>query len=176
MESVKKHGRKNTYILALAMLIAGVFLGYVGWKDLQHARASSSWPEAPGTVTSSGVSQQETRDTKTHRTRITYKPGVYYNYKVNGRAFSSDRISFGDYSSSNRSRAQKIVSKYPRGKSVTVHYNPEEPGMAVLETRLSWSVFVPLAGGILFLAVGVLVLRSAGRQPPSEGFREAGLS
>lgn len=157
-------GRKSTCIVALAMLIAGVVVSVVGGMNLKNGLASSSWPQARGTVTSSSVSREEKLDRETHRTRVTYQPDVTYRYQVDGRSYASDRISFGDFASSSRGRAEEIVARYPRGMTVTVRTNPEKAGMSVLETRLGWFLFLPPAMGALFIGLGIFILRVAGKK------------
>jgi len=46
-------------------------------------------------------------------------------------------------------------SKYPRGKEVMVHYDPDDPAIAVLETGISISSFIPALLGIPLLMIGL---------------------
>jgi len=77
-------------------------------------------------------------------------------YLDGGTTYSGDRICFGrTYSGGKRSLAKKVADSYPRGKKVTVYYDPEDPKEAVLKTGFSWTTFMVFIGGLIFLCVGI---------------------
>jgi Protein of unknown function (DUF3592) len=59
---------------------------------------------------------------------------VTYAYEVNGTSYESSRIRFGQGRTRFRSQAEELVGRYPAGSDVDVHYNPADPGVAVLDT------------------------------------------
>ena len=60
--------------------------------------------------------------------------------------------------------AREIVGRYPSGKKVSVHYNPENPQLAVLETGTKFSHLLLSATGILFLLLGLWALFGKSRK------------
>ena len=146
-------------LIGLALvLIAGAWL----FHRLVSARAdvAAHWPTAAGTVTASRY--QETAETTTDGdTHVRYFANVAYRYVVGDRSFSSERIAFHGIDTHTRLiDVQAIVDRYPAGATVPVHYNPDDPGEAVLEVRRP-SRLTPLivtATGLALLAVGVGVM------------------
>src|SRR5439155_23288043 len=95
--------------------------------------------------------------------RPTYGARIVYDYQVETHVYSSERISFSDFAHT-KDYAQSFINKYPKGKEVTVYYQPSNPSLAVLEpgiADMSWSFPV---GGTVFLACGIMILaiREAG--------------
>ncbi len=82
-----------------------------------------------------------------------------YSYEVAGQKYESERVSLAS-SKSKQSRAEKTVSEYPTGMAVTVHYDPEKPGDALLAIGPSHET-APLAavGGVLLVLSGFLFTR-----------------
>ena len=77
-----------------------------------------------------------------------YRPRVSYRYTIDGRPYTSERVTpLGD--AGRFAWAANVVSKYPPRQSAVVHYNPAEPGFAYLEASPMWSRWllatVPLA-------------------------------
>jgi len=151
---------KNLVILILGMFVAGVALMTFGGYEIKGSRESGNWPGAQGTISSSGVSKRTSKDSN-HRTKTTYYPKVGYHYQVDGRKYTSHRIEFGGGETGGSQKwAQKVVNKYPAGKTVAVHYNPQDPNYGVLEAGFTWRSIIVLLSGILFCAVGVFCLRA----------------
>jgi len=141
---------------SIVFLVLGVIFGVlgaifliVGIRSRNKAKASLQWPVAQGVVLSSTVIEHQDYDEDDHRTSISYEPVVQYRYSVGGQDFSGNKLAFG----ANRfdsGRAQGMANQYPAGATVNVHYNPNNPGEAVIETKA--------AGGTLFLIIGIVFL------------------
>ncbi|WP_319522571.1 DUF3592 domain-containing protein [uncultured Desulfosarcina sp.] len=124
LSGVSGKADRGMLFLILGMFVAGVVMMAWGGLEIKGSRESGSWPTAQGTISSSSVSKRTTRDSN-HRTKTTYYPKVGYHYQAEGRKYSSTRIAFGVGESGGSMKwAQKIVNKYPVGKSVAVYYNP----------------------------------------------------
>ena len=158
------------WILTVSFVGGGVVICIVGAGILKNAKASADWPVAQGSVVSSQVVRR--RSSGRDGVSVTYKAEVLYEYTVDGGKLLSNRVSFGQYSSSNPGRARRIANRYPKGKKAQVYYDPSDPEVAVLEPGARWSAYVPLgAGGVSVLAgmavfcAYVIVVRRRSRRP-----------
>jgi hypothetical protein len=154
---------KGLGIITLAMFAAGIVLLAWGGNELWRAYKSQTWPDTQGTITSSYIHKQWTRDSKS-RSRAHYYPKVSYRYTVGGKSYSCNRIAFGGESGGKRGRAKKVVDRYPSGKKVTVYYNPQDPQVAVLKAGFSWGAILAFLAGLVFLVVGIVCLKAYRRQ------------
>jgi len=148
-------------LFGLVFGLAGLFPLALGIFDLSRGMASASWPVAPGRVIESYVS--EDRDSDGDRT---YEPVVRYEYTVNGLTYDGDRVHFGEFSSSDSGRSERIVARYPPGAPVEVHYRPDAPETSVLEPGFNAGILLPLIIGVVFIGVSAVtsfaMLRSIG--------------
>lgn len=156
-------------LLSLIFMAVGGGLLYTGINSVMEARASSSWPSVQGRIVSASVGEH--KGTKSKR-KTTYHADVRYDYQVNGQTYDSKRISFGEYSSRDRSHAEEELKKYPVGKQLPVYYSPTNPASSVLEPGLSTQTwFLPgfglifgLAGlGMFFFLPGAMARQRAAR-------------
>lgn len=126
--------------LVYAMLLAPLALILIAaivktWQ----AREARSWPQAAGKVVTSVAELREVRvsdDQREDSYRMESRnfANVTYEYSVNGRKLSCNRISIGE-DLGNFQVAEKLA-KYPAGSIVMVYYNPRHPDQAVLERDL----------------------------------------
>lgn len=153
--------QKVPFILTIGMFVAAALFLVWGTSEFISAKSSSDWPSVKGKITSSTIRKEYRRSGSSSTSRAYFYPAVRYAYPVNGKTYSSTRISFGGETGyQRRSKAKKIVDQHPVGNTVTVNYDPKDPGKVVLEVGLSWRDFMPLIGGLCFLVVGILCLRS----------------
>jgi len=141
-------------IFILVFALAGIYLVYLGIKNMRKAQASQSWPSVAGQVTGVDVGESQSTDSDGDR-HTSYYPIVRYTYVVNGQSFAGDKLAFGPRTGSGRyAKAQAMANRYAAGAPVTVYYNPENPEDAVLEKRAAGTM-TTLIIGIAFLAVTV---------------------
>jgi hypothetical protein len=139
------------HIIILVLAVLGLLLFFIYFRNLARARASEGWPAVQGTITESWVDESiTTEDDGSVSSR--YTPRVRYRYSVMGKEFQGERIAFGPGISGNRSSAEKVLARYPKGSAVLVYYNQEKPDDAVLERSISKSL---LLVGALFLAIAI---------------------
>jgi hypothetical protein len=138
-------------ILTLIFMAAGLATLYFGYQRYQESKASETWPVASGTVVSSEVTRYRDGDD------ILYRADVAYEYVVNETNYTGDKIALSEMNvnTSRPESAQKIADRYPVGQQVEVHYDPADPGKAVLETGVKIGVWMQLGGGILFVLIGL---------------------
>jgi Protein of unknown function (DUF3592) len=129
--------------LGLALLVKAT-------RDRIKTNRARSWPTAQGTVLDSRLREVRDSDGKT------WEVYILYEYSVNGESYRSDVWRLEAGSSSFTRAAEKTVASYPIGSTVTVFFNPDMPGDAMLEPgKMGWWVFF---GGASFLIVGVVAL------------------
>lgn len=132
-------------IAAVLMGLFGLIFAIVGIVANRKAELSKSWPTVQGQVLTSTIVQHESTDSD-GASSTSYEPLVEYRYSVIGSPLIGKKIAFGA-NQFTYNTAQKIISRYPPGAAVQVHYNPEKPSQSVLETKAS--------GGTVFLVVGI---------------------
>ncbi|MBN1416262.1 MAG: DUF3592 domain-containing protein [Bacteroidales bacterium] len=150
----RRPGNANPVTMGIIFaIIGGAIFIFFALPPLQYAAASKSWPAVPGTITRSEVKVWQ-RDGNTH-----YEPDIAYSYMVEGKRYSSSKITVGDGSLDNNvKRAKSLQAEYPAGKEVDVYYDPDLPESAVLQPGTK-SGDLMLAGiSALFFFVGLLAV------------------
>ncbi len=143
-------------ILALAALGVGIALIVLGVRTRKKTQASQSWSSTVGEITRAEVRTNISTDSEGDTT-YSYVPSVEYVYQVEGTPYTGKAIAFGaSRSYSNRTKAEAQLGKYPVGGRVTVYYNPENPGEAVLERQAVGTNFMTI-GGVVLIVVGLCV-------------------
>jgi hypothetical protein len=138
-------------------VIVGMVVAWQGKKRLAIAKRSAGWPYVMGKVISSEM--EIDRDTDSDRgTSITYSAEVMFEYEVGGVSYAANRVSFGQYGSSSPGPARKILNKYPADEAVKVYYDPADPQNSVLEPGVTFSTYMVLIGGLVFIFSGALFL------------------
>lgn len=136
------------------ILVVGV--GFLIWSGYTYSKASASsgWPSVSGTVVVSEV--DKTTQTTNSNVKWVFNPILKYEYKVDGIAYSGERIRFTSFSLSYKKeiKAKRVISAYPVGKSVPVFYNPKNPSDSVLVTGVGNRVYMGFGVGVLMLLVG----------------------
>lgn len=104
-------------------LVIGLFcvMAWLGGRD--QAADTLKWPSAQGVITDSSVTESHDKDGDREK-----HASVEYTYAVNGKSYKGHDVNVaasGD--------ADQIAAKYPKGKQVSVYYNPQKPEEAVLE-------------------------------------------
>ena len=134
------------------VLLLGVFAVYVGVEDVLRALATTQWPSVDGTVVRStvGSPQQPSSSGSTK-----YTADVVYEYAVDGNGLTGNRITAADFITNDLSIIQGILDRYPVGRTVTVHYRPDDPRESVLEPGLRALSFLMAGMGIPTVLVGL---------------------
>ncbi len=130
------------FLLFFGLFWSGITLGFdwfIGRTVYQRLHAES-FATTTGTVTHSEVIRSRGSKGGTN-----YQPKIHFAYTVLGREFTSECFHHGDMSGGDAKWAEQVTKDFPKAKSVTVHYDPENPADAVLLTGLE--------GSELFLAI-----------------------
>jgi len=124
-----------------------------GIREFINGRHSPRWPRVDGVIEESSVQ---------HDDDCTPYPAIRYKYYVDSIPYHCDRIQY-EARARTSDVAERLVAKYPIGKSVLVYYRNDDPETAVLEPGISilTGVFVMVflmsfhAGGWCMLYYGV---------------------
>jgi hypothetical protein len=108
---------------------------------------SMSWPSTQGTVLESRWMMTSGSKYSSMSVKVTMR----YRYSVADRGYTSDRIAIWGPSGL-KPTTHDFIDTHPAGAPVTVYYDPERPGRAVLarapQNVLSW-IFLAAAGASL---------------------------
>jgi hypothetical protein len=152
------------FALPLVAILAAVFSVVAFVRGRRLARASAKWPAVPGTITTSTVIEELIEDRSDNNDKIIrkihrFQVDLRYAYRVNQRDFVGTNVNWGwtpVYGL--RELAEKAASQYTQGRPVTVYYDPEQPGNAVLEPDNRQGSMAPLVFGGISAAVGSAML------------------
>ncbi|MBQ8103534.1 MAG: DUF3592 domain-containing protein [Afipia sp.] len=125
----------------------------------RQASLAKKWPVVKGRIKTSGLEEFRAapEEGRSHGT-TKFQSKVLYSYRYNGIDYTSSQASYdGQVSSTSRWMMERVAKKYPNGKRVDVHVNPENPSQAVLETRtpgvwILWLSAIAIWGIAYFVA------------------------
>lgn len=142
------------FIYAILLAFPGLILIAVIVKYFEVMKARN-WSSVPGIIT---VSTSEVRSVKTgvgedadSEKRNFAK--IVYEYKIANHTFHGDRVTIGE--DLGNSEVAETIAKYPKGKPVTVYYNPNKRTEAVLERDLPPFVW---KGALIIIAVLIAMI------------------
>ena len=148
----KVSGRGMQIFCSLFIVIGLVAAGSGVWMLIKSLR-SEQWPVTDGVVL--------TAEMKSHsgsKGGTTYSAAITYEYRVAGEKYLGEKLAIGSMSSST-SYAQGILSRYPVGKQVVVHYSPADASEAVLETGIHGGTWICFGVGTAFALFGLMFLQ-----------------
>jgi Protein of unknown function (DUF3592) len=154
-------------ILCVPVLLAGGHFCLQGVETIKIANETYSWKKAEGNINYSGI--EKSTSTDKHK-RVYRKPIIKYTYIANNRNYQGDTIYWGDDKSSSQvSYTDDVISRYPKNKRITVHYDPMNPQRSVLEVGTSEVTFtLIIIGGILiFVGTSLPILFFLFRHSPT---------
>ncbi len=159
-----KGGKLFLALFALPFAGVGVFMGWLAFSTISQCREAKAWDVTPCKIMSVELETHSDSDS------TSYKCVAKYSYIVNGREYTSDRVSFSKGSDNIGSFQQDCVRDIKRGKkknTMTCYVNPLEPHEAVVFPAVRWGmigfymIFVLTFGGVGFglLIFGVFGLK-----------------
>lgn len=155
---------KFRLFIAAIFLATGTVFFLVAINIEKKMWSSKNWPSVKGKVLKSDVTvvlNGSRQRLKYGGGTSYYKPHIVYNYTVNNKNYTSERITLG-ISDSYRNVSEiyvKYLDRYPKDKMIDVYYNPANPGLAVLEPCINngntwyYLVFVLLVLCGIFLII-----------------------
>jgi hypothetical protein len=152
------------FVLPIVALLAAVFSVVSFSRTRLLASASARWPTVPGIITTSGVIEeaiedQSNRDKSQIRKIHRYQVDLRYAYQVGKRDFVGTTANWGWTGVYGlRELAEKAAGQYTNGQPVTIYYDPEQPGNAVLEPDSRQGSMAPLIFGAISAVAGSAIL------------------
>ena len=137
---------------AFILLMIGILISLWGYKILEDAQKSEDWPTVEGRVMSSKLKSHN----NSRWNSITYSVQILFKYTVQDKVYLSDKFSFEQTRSKDLTSVRRIVDGYPAGKYVQLFYDPDNPGVAVLDPRPKGRSYVLLGVGIALGLIGFL--------------------
>lgn len=145
----------NVFCGALFVGIGVYFLARA-LTSVYDARQSWHWPSTPGWIADSLVHEQSGVDGPVFGVQIRYV------YTVAGHEYVGNRASFANFmQSSGRGRAERFVRRFPKGASVNVYHDPDEPNESVLVTGFNRDVLGVSVLALTFIAIGAWAMAAA---------------
>jgi hypothetical protein len=165
-----KGGKWFLRIFLSIFLIVGIGMIVFGVSNIRTAKDSETWPSKEGVILKSKISVNTSDD------GTTYGADVSYEFRVGDMKYKGDKVTISEVSTSNRSRAKKIVKRYRKGSEVPVFYDPNDPERNVLEPGLSGGSWLLPGIGLAFLIIPLIILitiEKANRKESKKGKRKS---
>jgi hypothetical protein len=153
-------GCSNAFIFVVGRLFplsfglgSMIFLG-VGLWMINKGMQSENWDKGTATITSSEIEKTESRSKDVQgftRTSTSFSVRVTYAYTVEGSNYEGNTVGFGTMSHNERSDAQEELKFYPKGKTIEVYYDPENPSDSVLKKGVFWPMYIMISIMIIIL-------------------------
>jgi 4-amino-4-deoxy-L-arabinose transferase-like glycosyltransferase len=141
-------------IFAFSCVAIALILALVAWKLPQFGiRTTFGWERVDGTITQSEIKEMRVAE------GVRYKAGIHYVYRVQEREYTNNQVELVDLYASDQSFAQKLIGEFPKGKTITVLYNPESPNQSLIRHRQFLELLVFIAVPILLLGFGFWLWR-----------------
>jgi hypothetical protein len=147
-----------------AIAIIGALFGIIAFVNARRlAGASAQWPTAAGTITNSSVIEEQIEETNNDKSTVRkiyrYQVDLRYAYRLDKRDYVGTSATPGwtpIYGL--REQAETVAARYKPGSPVTVYYDPDRPGNAVLEPGSRQGSAAPLVFSAISAAVGGVML------------------
>ena len=153
-------GCSNAFIFVVGRLFplsfglgSMIFLG-VGLWMINKGMQSENWDKGTATITSSEIEKTESRSKDAQgftRTSTSFSVRVTYAFTVEGSNYEGNTVGFGTMSHNERSDAQEELKSYPKGKTIEVYYDPENPSDSVLKKGVFWPMYIMISIMIIIL-------------------------
>ncbi|MCK5519763.1 MAG: DUF3592 domain-containing protein [Candidatus Marinimicrobia bacterium] len=139
----------GSVIAILFFTFPGIFLLINGTKPILEARQSITWPTTEGKVFKSELVTHSSGGDENGETDTWEKAEISYQYQINGKQYSGEKISHFKTLYSN----VETLEKFPVEKKILLHYNPEKPEIAVVVPgKFTLEV---LFFGLVFSVIGI---------------------
>jgi hypothetical protein len=136
-------------ILVLAFVGGGAYLIYTGLTAGRKPDSVVTWPSVSAKVLSSEVVESSGFDENGNQV-AEFKPVTRLSYQIGGKDFTSIQIG-PSVRLENVDSARRRANQYHIGRTVTIHYDPENPTETMPSSRPPVVKSVIIAGSVLVL-------------------------
>jgi hypothetical protein len=161
----------RSHIAWLVIALGAIAAGSTGLTIAQIMQ-TARWPTVPGVVTTASGSPNMIGVPRTRLgLPVTQNSRIYvsYTYRVSDREYRGSRLSAALPSA--RDATRQAFARYAAGNAVTVHYDPTDPSVAVLQTAVPGPLIMEC-----LLAVGFTLAVLIGTRPRQWWGRRAATS
>ena len=146
--------------IGLACTLLGLYLGGQLAIDLATASSSSSWPTVSGLIQIADVRyiQRGSGPDSSY-----WHVDIQYDYEAGGNRRHGTHITAGDAQS--YSTLATYPSRFKAGDTITVYYNPRDPGQSLLLPGVNTAHWVVMIAPTLLLVLGVVFTLVAAKLP-----------
>jgi len=148
--STRRHSGSTRKIVSVALVLLfflGLGLIFVEGQTIDRFIQIREWPTAEAKIVSTEVAG----------TRA-FHPVIGYEYWVDGTKYLGETDmgmpGFGS-KAYRKSNSERIISDYPPGTRVPVHYDPENPSQSMIHTAVHYSTYLLITIGTLFYGSGL---------------------
>ena len=154
---------KDNPLVGLLVIMIGIGFTIWGAMVVMEARSAANWPTTEGTILISKF-DRNFKTSSSGKGKWYYDVKIKYSYTVDGLEYESSRVDFksANYHYKSEVIPSTIARRYPVDKKVKVYYNPENPGKAVLETKITFMTYIGLLIGIFLIGLGVFLFMRSG--------------
>ncbi len=144
-----------------AMLLLGIFVA-VG-AGIQALRVMvGKWETAEGVVTVSAIEHRmETNSSRRGSSYDTYYLRFRYAFSVAGTQYEGQTVKYGAdidlHGNTSPSPVNAVVSRYPQGSAVTVHYKRSNPKICILDPDYDSGLTMQIVMGLLLIGFAFLI-------------------
>jgi hypothetical protein len=148
---------------------AGVLLiGVAVWSANHQYNIVKQWPSVDAEVTSSQVTQDESRSSSRGTSTSMYRARIEFRYSVDGREYLTPGTT--GYASSSYPEMKRKADAFPPGSRRAIRYNPSDPNDIRFDADFSFGFFffpILFGGmGLLFAGMGTLFIRLGHSEKP----------
>lgn len=149
-------------ILALITLVCGPLFLFLGINAYLKGAATESWPRTEAVVTDSGYTREIENDE--------FEFHLKYGYTVGGVDYTSNALYIKPIM--NKQKSYSAIPKwclddgrvatphdYPRGKTISIYYDPDDPQSAVVLPGVSGSIWLTIAMGAVSSMIYLFLAR-----------------
>jgi len=146
----------SSYLTMLFLFLIGIYLCIHNFLVLREYASSESWPAVMGRLQHHRLSAF----INTKGGKKTYSVRVAYEYTVNGKVYTSERLKIwpGDFSSA--VEADVIIKNLSSSPLVQVFYDPSNPAKAVLLRGTGGRKYTLAFWGVMLIAISTYVVFS----------------
>lgn len=141
---IRRRRRPGRIIAAVAFTLLALLGDVICTASLIRQIRAGAYPTVTGTIVDSRIKSDQEADRS-------YWPAIRFAYVVAGRRYESDHYDYLIPYHGQLEYARSVVARFPNGRKVTVHYNPQNPADAVLsidvfhgEGGITLAILVPL--------------------------------